>query len=117
MYFFAWQSQGNYGNLAFFNAVMTTHTFTNRKSFLVHPYISVHRFKKSVQLLPGKIRKFPNSTQMIFASVFCVPEAKANTEADQMAKKAMNGFRPRPKEKVGQSHCDQWNNPQVFTEE
>ena len=58
MYFFAWQSQGNYGNLAFFNAVMTTHTFTNRKSFLVHPYISVHRFKKLVQLLPVKIRKF-----------------------------------------------------------
>ena len=37
---------------------MTTHTFTFLKSFLVRPYISVHRFKKLVQLLPVKIRKF-----------------------------------------------------------
>ena len=29
----------------------------------------------------------------------------------------MNGYRPSLKEEVGQSHCDQWNNPQVFTEE
>ena len=29
----------------------------------------------------------------------------------------MNGYRPSSEEKVGQSHCDPWNNPQVFTEE
>ena len=55
---------------------MTTHTFTFLKSFLVRPYISVHRFKKLVQLLPVKIRKFSCLIfgAYVFALTDCEPD-------------------------------------------
>ena len=60
---------------------MTTHTFTFLKSFLVRPYISVHRFKKLVQLLPVKIRKF--SCLIFGAYVFALIDCSTDPQAAQ----------------------------------